>query len=103
MLESKKSSYDVQPYPRLPFARSQSRLGPGVTSLSHHNVVLSEIDRLVLQSLDGATPVSEVAFQVQSAMRERRFAPVDAIALQETIDASITNLTRMRLVLHRSD
>ena len=97
-------SYDLSGFPQASrCARSQSRLGPGVTSLSHHNVVLSEIDRLVLQSLDGATPVSDVVFQVQSAMRERKSAPVDAIALQAAIDASITNLTRMRLVLHRSD
>jgi SAM-dependent methyltransferase/methyltransferase-like protein len=93
-------SYDLSGWPQASrCALSQSRLGAGVTSLSHHNVVLSETDRLVLHSLDGATPVADLAFQVQSAMKERKQAAVDAIELQTAIDASLKNLTRMRLVL----
>jgi len=93
-------SYDLSGMPVASrCARSQSRLGTNVTSLSHHNVVLTNSDRLVLQSLDGETRISDLAFKVQALIREREIVSIDSSKLQEAIDVSVKNLARMRLLL----
>jgi len=93
-------SYDLSGMPIASrCACSQSRLGANVTSLSHHNVVLTDLDRLVLQSLDGETHISDLAIKVQTLIRERKIVSIDLSKPQDAIDVSVKNLTRMRLLL----
>ena len=93
-------SYDLSGMPIASrCARSQSRQGTHVTSLSHHNVVLPDLDRLVLQTLDGETRIVDLAFKVLALIKERKIVSIDSGKLQEAIDVSVKNLARMRLLL----
>jgi len=93
-------SYDLSGMPIASrCARFQSRSGTNVTSLSHNNVVLSDLDRLVLQSLDGETRVSDLTLKVQALIGERKIVSIDFWKFQEAIDVSVKNLIRMRLLL----
>ena len=94
------NSYDLSGMPLASrCARTQSRLGTNVTSLSHHNVVLTDLDRLVLQSLHGETCVSNLPLKVQALIRERKIVSIDSSKLQEAVRVSVKNLARMRLLL----
>lgn len=84
-------------------ARSQAILGAKVTSLSHNNVVLSDLDRIVLQSLDGSTRVDELLPKVQTALATgKQHVQFDGDSLQEAVQMSAKNLARMRLLFSSS-
>ncbi len=93
-------SYDLSGRPRATrSACAQSVLGTNVTSLSHHNVVLTDLDRLVLQSLDGETTISDLPLKVRALIIERTIDSIELSKLQEAIDVSLRNLARLRLIL----
>jgi cyclopropane fatty-acyl-phospholipid synthase-like methyltransferase/methyltransferase-like protein len=80
-------------------ARSQAAVGAKVTSLSHHNLVLTELDRIILLLLDGKTPVEEIASRARSEMAKRsEYAEFTDNALEEAVQLSLRNLARMRLL-----
>ena len=83
-------------------ARSQAILGSKVTSLSHNNVVLSDLDRLVLQSLDGTTRLDEILPKVETALANGKQVKFEANSLKEAVEMSARNLARMRLLFSRS-
>jgi cyclopropane fatty-acyl-phospholipid synthase-like methyltransferase/methyltransferase-like protein len=95
--------YDWSGLPRASrCARSQAALGTKVTSLSHHNVVLTELDRIILLLLDGKTPVEEIASRVRTEMATRsEHVDFAANSLDEAIQMSLRNLARMRLLFGR--
>ena len=95
-------SYDWSGVPRASLcSRSQAVLGPKVTNLSHHNVMLSELDRVVVQMLDGTTRVEDLLPKVQTALLAGD-GKIQLIAgsLEESILLSVRNLAKMKLLLH---
>ena len=82
-------------------SRSQAVIGPKVTNLSHHNVVLSELDRVVVQMLDGTTRVEDLVPKVRSALLtgNRQVETVGG-SLEKSILLSVRNLAKMKLLLH---
>ena len=81
-------------------SRSQAMLGSTVTSLTHHNVVLSNLERTVLQLLDGNTELDELSSKVQYPVdNQAATTALNAKSLKEVMSSTVENLARRRLLL----